>query len=350
MSLSTSLRPKADTTKPDGAYYLRAVTQTGCGVACVNDGLGNANGIFEYEGSCGAKPAATNVTVALTGVCKDEPLASLKPVVSRGAGTTAKFQSSVQLLPGGNAASQNFDTYGPIVRWYFGGPTSLDANSNKTIGNATIQVNFDQPTLQSLATLPDIPYNSSLYSNAVVLNGPAKDWVYFVIQNNFQTSHPMHLHGHDFSVLGQGTGVFTSGMMSQLQFNNPVRRDTVLLFGAPQGAPGPGAPTIPGWTVIGFETDNPGAWVMHCHIIWHADGGMGLQFLEQPENINAGRYYNSPQFQQECSSLKAYKDAGNELRASYEAGLKKRSRDGVKRHLNEHLYQGYHHGSIVRKN
>lgn len=64
--------------------------------------------------------------------------------------------------------------------------------------------------------------------------------------------HPMHLHGHDFYVLGSGQGNFSSP--SQLNFVNPTRRDVAML-------------PANGWLVLAFETINPGAWLMHCHIV-----------------------------------------------------------------------------------
>ncbi|KAL2427350.1 Oxidoreductase OpS5 [Exophiala dermatitidis] len=318
--------------QPEGAYYLRAVTQTGCGVTSANDGLGTSNGIFTYEGSC-ATPTQGNFTITTAGDCKDEPLASLVPHVKKNAGSTSTFQETVKLLPGGNAGSQNFEGYGPVVRWYLGPIGDLSSNSGVPSASKGINVTYQEPTLKTLATLPNLSYNSSLYSNAAVLDGPAGQWVYFVIQNNFQTSHPMHLHGHDFSVLGQGRGVFTADMVSQLHFDNPIRRDTVLLFGI--GNP---VAFTSGWTVIGFQTDNPGAWVMHCHIIWHADGGMGLQFLERPSDINAAKYYNTRAFQDECSTLKAYEAVGDRYKSPYEAGIKRR-------HLSER--KRFHGGRVL---
>lgn len=80
-------------------------------------------------------------------------------------------------------------------------------------------------------------------------------WSFFIIEDQnapFSVTHPIHLHGHDFYVLGAGSGAFTS--TSQLKFDNPPRRDVAMLPGQ-------------GWLVIGFVTDNPGAWLMHCHIV-----------------------------------------------------------------------------------
>jgi len=40
-----------------------------------------------------------------------------------------------------------------------------------------------------------------------------------------------------------------------------------------------------GWVVIAFKTNNPGAWLMHCHIAWHVSEGLGVQFLERTTEI-----------------------------------------------------------------
>lgn len=40
-----------------------------------------------------------------------------------------------------------------------------------------------------------------------------------------------------------------------------------------------------GYLVLGFITDNPGAWLMHCHIAWHVGEGLAVQFLERAADI-----------------------------------------------------------------
>ncbi len=130
----------------------------------------------------------------------------------------------------------------------------------------------------------------------------------------------MHVHGHDMSVLGTGTGAWDSSLVPTLNFKNPTRRDTVML----QGSAGPGNPA--GYTVIGFQTDNPGAWVMHCHIVWHVGDGLALQFIERPDDIIKADYPSKAAYQEECSALNAYA-AGNpqSVRTGGESGLKKRT-------------------------
>jgi hypothetical protein len=84
---------------------------------------------------------------------------------------------------------------------------------------------------------------------------------------------PNSLFQTDFYLLGAGTGTFTGVVdPSTLDYSNPPRRDVAML---PAG----------GWLVIAFETNNPGAWLMHCHIAWHVGEGLAVQFLERASEI-----------------------------------------------------------------
>ncbi|KAF7892145.1 hypothetical protein EAF00_008447 [Botryotinia globosa] len=99
----------------------------------------------------------------------------------------------------------------------------------------------------------------------------ANAWTFWIIKNAAAIPHPIHLHGHDFCILGQENGVnFTD--KSSLNFANPARRDVAML------------PAL-GYLVIAFVTDNPGAWLLHCHITFHVGEGLALQFLEQESEI-----------------------------------------------------------------
>ncbi|KAI1651164.1 uncharacterized protein F4817DRAFT_311993 [Daldinia loculata] len=39
------------------------------------------------------------------------------------------------------------------------------------------------------------------------------------------------------------------------------------------------------YIVIQWEQDNPGIWLLHCHIAWHLSGGMGWMVLERPDDF-----------------------------------------------------------------
>ncbi len=36
------------------------------------------------------------------------------------------------------------------------------------------------------------------------------------------------------------------------------------------------------WSLIRFVADNPGLWALHCHIAWHMEAGLMMQFMSRP--------------------------------------------------------------------
>lgn len=94
-----------------------------------------------------------------------------------------------------------------------------------------------------------------------------------MLNNNNSETHPWHLHGHDFWVLGYGEGKFDM-FNDPKKYNlvNPIMKNTV--------------PVHPfGWTALRFKADNPGAWAFHCHIESHFFMGMGVVFAEGIEKV-----------------------------------------------------------------
>ncbi|KAG9308059.1 laccase [Chiua virens] len=79
--------------------------------------------------------------------------------------------------------------------------------------------------------------------------------------------HPIHLHGTSFSV------VRTAGS-NTTNFVNPVRRDVVSI----------GNSTTDNVT-IRFTTDNPGPWLLHCHIDWHLNHGLAVVMAEAVDQV-----------------------------------------------------------------
>ncbi|XP_021288985.1 laccase-7-like [Herrania umbratica] len=80
-------------------------------------------------------------------------------------------------------------------------------------------------------------------------------------------NHPMHIHGFDFHVLAQGFGNYNPAEdRKKLNFFNPQMRNTI---GVPVG----------GWAVIRFRANNPGVWLMHCHLDAHLPLGLATAFV-----------------------------------------------------------------------
>ncbi|XP_062172277.1 laccase-17-like [Alnus glutinosa] len=115
------------------------------------------------------------------------------------------------------------------------------------------------------------PPNNTMASNGtklVVL--PFNTSVELVMQDTSilgAESHPLHLHGFNFFVVGQGFGNFDPNN-DPANFNlvDPVERNTV---GIPSG----------GWVAIRFLADNPGVWFMHCHLEIHTSWGLRMAWV-----------------------------------------------------------------------
>jgi hypothetical protein len=62
-----------------------------------------------------------------------------------------------------------------------------------------------------------------------------------------------------------------------------------------------------GYLVIAFKADNPGTWLMHCHIGFHQSLGLALQFVAQQSEINA--LVDSTTLNDSCANWDAYLSA-----------------------------------------
>ena len=92
--------------------------------------------------------------------------------------------------------------------------------------------------LNGRADMPERPLHSARLGESVVLE----------MINDTAWPHAMHLHGHHFRTLASDGGV------------GPLR-DTLLLNREEK-------------SVIAFVADNPGKWLLHCHMLEHSDAGM----------------------------------------------------------------------------
>ncbi|XP_038722665.1 laccase-12-like [Tripterygium wilfordii] len=80
-------------------------------------------------------------------------------------------------------------------------------------------------------------------------------------------NHPVHLHGYDFYILAEGFGNFNPKTdTSKFNLVDPPQRNTVAV-------------PVNGWAVIRFVADNPGVWLMHCHLDVHIAWGLAMAFL-----------------------------------------------------------------------
>ncbi|XP_057832436.2 laccase-3 [Cryptomeria japonica] len=82
-----------------------------------------------------------------------------------------------------------------------------------------------------------------------------------------EDNHPMHIHGYDFYVVGEGFGNYNNDTdPSSFNLVDPPQRNTV-------GTP------VNGWTAVRFKATNPGVWFVHCHFDDHVTWGLSMVLL-----------------------------------------------------------------------
>ncbi|KAK4120739.1 multicopper oxidase [Parathielavia appendiculata] len=238
--------------------------------------------IFHYAGAPGGLPTDRG-TPPVDHQCLDLP--NLTPVVTRNVPVNGFVKKPSNTLP------VNLDLTGtPLFVW--------------KVNGSAINVNWNKPVLEYVMT-GNTSYPAS--DNIVQVDG-VDQWTYWLVENDpdgaFSLPHPMHLHGHDFLVLGRSPDVPPGSQqrfvfdptvdLPRLRGANPVRRDVAML-------------PARGWLLLAFKTDNPGAWLFHCHIAWHVSGGLSVDFLERPNDL---RQRISPadrnDFNRVCNEWRAY--------------------------------------------
>jgi FtsP/CotA-like multicopper oxidase with cupredoxin domain len=139
-----------------------------------------------------------------------------------------------------------------------------------------------RPQSFPLLSLPRSSWDSHQLIPFIPLSSSSRPlWVDLIINNLDDGAHPFHLHGHTFYILAShraehgvgGWGSYSpyaqtgnSAQRPELNLLNPQRRDTV---------------SVPrhGYVVLRFRADNPGLWMLHCHVVFHQASGMAMGLL-----------------------------------------------------------------------
>ncbi|KXX80824.1 Laccase-2 [Madurella mycetomatis] len=266
-----------DASRPAGNYWIN-VTMSRTR-ACGTSRNPFPAAILSYAGAPDSLPTDRGTPVR-DSLCAEQT--GLVPVVTRTVPRDAFSAAPSQSL----AVTLEVDQQASKVFW--------------KVNGSAIDVIWEKPTLEFVAQ-----GNTSYPPRANIIEIPeSSQWSYWLIQNISPIPHPIHLHGHDFVLLGTsrpptdplGPGarpinfnMETDG--SGLQFNNPMRRDTSIL------------PSF-GWMVVAFKNDNPGAWLFHCHVAWHVSQGLSVQFLEKVSQIP--RVMNLDELQPNCNAWREY--------------------------------------------
>ncbi|RMZ78737.1 hypothetical protein DV737_g3767, partial [Chaetothyriales sp. CBS 132003] len=237
-------------------YWLRGGWVSACfGVA--NDTPSQMTGIVRYDAASSEQPRTTSIIEPPT-TCSDEPYESLVPYLSLNVDSIA--DTTVEIL-------NERLTHASVFQW--------------TLNSSSLVLNWTEPTLNQIlggtSTFPEA-YNV-VHANR---NTPGDDeWAVLVIDNEAgglygNIAHPVHLHGHDFWILAQEANAVWDGTVKSFKQTNPPRRDVATL-------------PAHGYLAVAFKLDNPGTWLVHCHIVWHASQGLALEIVESQDAISVNQ-------------------------------------------------------------
>ncbi|OJJ42367.1 hypothetical protein ASPZODRAFT_147354 [Penicilliopsis zonata CBS 506.65] len=256
-----------------GDYWLRAGWVKAC-IGVANDHPDDSTGIIRYNADSQATPMSIS-RVKPPVACLDEPFDQLVPYVpldvTNITGTTVE---DINVLLTGAS----------FFQW--------------TINSSSFMLDWEHPTLMRISNGENSfpPQFNVVNVDKQSLNPKTNEWAVLVIENKAvallgSIAHPIHLHGHDFWLLAQSPTTW-DGTTAGWQTVNPPRRDTAVL------------PAF-GHLVVAFQLDNPGAWLVHCHIAWHAGQGLALQFVENQGDI-AFSTVERQQFDETCHKWDAW--------------------------------------------
>ncbi|KZM18436.1 laccase, multicopper oxidase, benzenediol:oxygen oxidorectuctase [Ascochyta rabiei] len=262
-------------------YWFRVAVGTDCGSNSMIASGVQMGAIVSYSGASSGNPTSTGV--AMRTACVDEKTSDLVPFVPNTVPSSVVGSAGKLEIGFSQAAPAN------LVRWLIDGTPMI--------------VDWNNPTLETTLAGSD-----KFYANANIHEMSTSNWYLWWIQSTaaIQLPHPIHLHGHDFYIVGEGSGTW-DGSTTGLTLNNPTRRDTTTM-------------PVGGYLLIAFPADNPGAWVMHCHIAWHASQGLSMQFLERKGEIQ-GAIGGTSDFKKGCDEWDGYWFDGNHPYNQTDSGL-----------------------------
>jgi FtsP/CotA-like multicopper oxidase with cupredoxin domain len=93
--------------------------------------------------------------------------------------------------------------------------------------------------------------NGKAWPNIIPITLKQGQRIEFIFNNQSNMAHPMHLHGHDFELIGINNKKIKDGPL----------HDTILVLPHTQ-------------VKIIFDADYPGKWMLHCHMAYHQEAGM----------------------------------------------------------------------------
>ncbi|CZS91847.1 related to laccase precursor [Rhynchosporium agropyri] len=235
----TDVLVTANVGKADSAFWMRSNISTICSLTTQPNALA---AIYYDKADTNKAPTSTAWDVPDPGTCANDDLSKTVPTYP----IAIKTPTTTQTYEVGMFVNST----GSFL-W--------------TLDNVSFRANYNEPVL-----LQADQGNLTFPTEWNVKNFGSNTTIRIVVNNRTPASHPMHLHGHNMQILSEGPGDYDGTTI--INPSNPQRRDVQLMRAF-------------GHIAFQYDADNPGVWPFHCHIAWHASGGLYAHFLERPDDI-----------------------------------------------------------------
>ncbi|KAI0164430.1 putative ferroxidase [Hypoxylon sp. FL1284] len=138
--------------------------------------------------------------------------------------------------------------------------------------NDSTYISQKVPSLYSAASLGDNNTETEAYGPVGAFVANYDEVLEIVINNNNDAIHPFHLHGHQFQVLARPEGR-TGNWSEGVAVNDlPPTRDTLAV-------------NARSYAVLRIKINNPGVFLLHCHVEWHVAMGLTATLLAAPDRL-----------------------------------------------------------------
>ncbi|KAK0451502.1 laccase [Armillaria borealis] len=234
--------------QPVGNYWLRSFPRGGTQTKNPNLNATLSRAIVRYVGAPLEDPTTSQANITLLKETQ------LHPLINPGS-------------PGGPDAEPDVD----ITLNFTTGATTENPLDTWRIND----ISYKDPSIPTLTQIMN--NNDSFPEDSHIIALPPNALVQMVMPlGEDGGGHPMHIHGTTFDVIQPGD----SGGVKN--FANPSRRDVI--------------PVIGDTTIIRFRTPAVGVFHVHCHIIWHAEAGLQMTLISNPnvvrETVRPSREWN----------------------------------------------------------
>ncbi|KAK1750437.1 Cupredoxin [Echria macrotheca] len=202
----------------------------------------NATGELQYDAS---KPAPAQYRVsAFDSILDDTTLTPLKPTLL--GPTDVKFELDFNM--------------------------GIDASGvPRATVNGKPYVHQKVPTLYSVLSTGADASNPLIYGQVNPFIAKKDQVVELVLNNLHFAHHPFHFHGHHFQVCERSAP--QAGKAGDVVcVDGGLERDTLTVEAG-------------GSAILRFKADNPGVWLLHCHIEWHVPLGLSATIIEDVAGI-----------------------------------------------------------------